>query len=701
MTPQKQKNKKFSAQRPQASLQDRAASWLAAGPWRGAALLAVFTWLLWSRTLGFGLHYWDDSVYLFQDPRLDGLTLSHFWAVLSRPFFANYHPVTTLTYFFDRAVWGQWLPGYRLTHLLFYSAGVALTYEFFRRVLGDRPWALFGAALFSAHAVHVEPVAWLACRKDIVCLLFYAAALLAYERYAARADSAEENAGPWPWRDYLSVSLFTCLALGAKGYAVILPAAFLARDLCFSPRISRRHWLDKMPLLALAVWLGLMTVWAQDDSSALLKDMSVLGGLTFPGRLEVLLKIFALYAGRSLAPLYLNATYLVSSQGWYPGWVALLGLALFAALFAGFFLLRRRSPAAAYALALFGLPLATTMNTFFTLRIWMADRYLFLPTLGSCLLLALAGKALREKWPGRGGSGRPAKAAFAVLALYCGLTALRTNVWSSLVLLRSDSLRKNSNLLPGDGPVTAEEFLARAKGRQVSVAFLDSVGALAVAYEKEGNPGEAYALRGILKQAGQGGTGAASGALEAGRPLDAIALFTAVVEKDEWEAPEAAKGIGDAYSKMAQPENARRWYRRSFGLHKKRGLSGAPPLVGEMALEFNLKNYARALEILGHLQKEAPGDPRGYFFEGRALEELGRPGEAYKKYELTERLPDSAFRDTQLTPADVQRQLGSTAQKLGRMDEMRKHFSRSLRLNPNDPQRAAIEKILEYFKGAR
>ncbi len=698
MDPRKQKKKKLPGQALRPPVPDLAAAWLGAGAWRGPAVLAVFTWLLWAQTIGFGLHYWDDFTYIFQDPRLDGLTLSNFLAILKKPFFANYHPVTTLTYFFDRAAWGEWIAGYHITQLVFYSAGVVLVYEFFRRAIGDRFWALAGAALFSAHALHAEPVAWLASRKDVVCLFFYGAALLAYERYAERADKALAAAAPWPWRNYLPVALFTTLALGAKGPAAALPAVFLARDLCFSPSLSRRHWLDKAPLLALAAGLTLLTVGAQSQSSALLKDMSLLGGLTVPGRIEVLLKIFALNAGRSLLPLALNAEYQVSAWGWHPQWVAYLGFALFAAIAAGFFRFRRRAPAAAYALALYILPLAATMNTFFTLRIWMADRYLLLPTIGSCLLLAWGGKRLLEKRPGRARAARLAAAAFACLALYSGLTVMRTRVWLSPVLLRSDILRKDSGFLPGRGPVTAEEFLAQAKGRSIPVALLDAVDSLATAYEREGAREEARALREILGRVGRGGTGVAFSALEAGRHQEAAAQFTAIVDRGEWDAPEAAKGLGDASWAMGQPEKARHWYRRSFELYKERGLSGAPPLAAEMTFEFSMKNYPGALAALRLLQKEAPGDPRGYFFEGRALEEMGQPGQAYKIYEAVEKMPDSAFRDTRLAPADVQRQMGVTAQKLGKIPEMRRHFAKCLQLSPNDPQRAAIEKTLQSFK---
>ncbi|MCX5784878.1 MAG: hypothetical protein NTX59_04250 [Elusimicrobia bacterium] len=695
MDPRKTEKIKASGHGSRPALPGRVALWLEGGKWRAAALLAAFTWLLWGRTLGFALHHWDDSVYLFEDSRLDGLTLAHLRDIFTRPFFANYHPVTTLTYLFDRSVWGQWIPGCHITQLVFYAAGVILAYELFRRVLGDRFWALMGAAIFSAHTLHVEPVAWLACRKDVVCMVFYAAALIAYKRYADIRENSRKTGQAWPFREYLFVMFWTCLALGAKGYAAVLPLVFLAYDLCFFPRVGWRGYLDKIPLLGLAAGLVLMTVGAQEGSGALLKDMSVLGGLTASGRIEVLLKIFALYAARSLAPLALNAKYMVSSQGWYPQWVALLGLALLGALVSWFILLRKRAPAAAYSFALFGLPLATTMNTFFTLRIWMTDRYLFLPTLGSCLLLVWAGKTLQEKWPDRKRTRRVTAGVFIVLTMYCGLTLARINVWSSLVLLRSDTLRKNVSFLSGDGPVSAEEFLRKAWGRAVALPILDMLEELAVAYDREGRPGDARPFREILRQVGREGVSTASNAIDEGRPQDAVGPLSAIVEKGEWEAPAAAKGLGDAYSRMNKPEKARNWYHRSFELYKKHGLSGGPSLVGEMTLEFNLRNFPRMIEVLRLLQKESPGDPRGLFFEGRALEEMGQAGQAYLKYELVEKMPDSAFLDTQLSPGDVQRQMGITAQKLGKTEEMRKHFLECLRLNPRDPDRETIERLLK------
>ena len=89
-------------------------------------VLAALCIAIYARSFPLGLVDFDDDVYIFEDPRLEALSTSNIGRILGRPFFSNYHPVTTLTYAFDRAVWGRWLPGFRLTHLAFYAGGVVL-----------------------------------------------------------------------------------------------------------------------------------------------------------------------------------------------------------------------------------------------------------------------------------------------------------------------------------------------------------------------------------------------------------------------------------------------------------------------------------------------------------------------------------------------------------------------------------------------
>src|SRR5882672_2917265 len=167
--------------------------------WFGPAALALLTALVYLRSFAVPLHDSDDYVYFFRDARVEHPSLENVWRILTEPFFANFHPLTTLTFALDRAVWGTWVPGFHLTQLAFYIGGVVGLYFLFARLLGWRPGAFVAAAIFATHTIHVESVAWLASRKDVVCLFFYALALNAYVRYAATPRGSASERTSWPF----------------------------------------------------------------------------------------------------------------------------------------------------------------------------------------------------------------------------------------------------------------------------------------------------------------------------------------------------------------------------------------------------------------------------------------------------------------------------------------------------------------------
>jgi tetratricopeptide (TPR) repeat protein len=687
------------------------------------AALAAFTLLLWSRTAGLPLHYWDDSVYLFNDPRLNAPSLANIWAILTKPFFANYHPVTTYTFLWDRLIWKTWLPGFHFTHLWFYAGGVVLAYFFFLSIVRNRFWALLGAALFSSHALHVEPVAWLASRKDVVCLFFSTASLCLYVRYAQVRDGSIGDSRKL-WLGYLTMLVTFSLALGSKGYAAVLPLIFIAYDACCCGRFRWRLVFDKLPLFALALGLTIATILAQDETSALIKNSDLTFQLGVLDRLALLLKIFCLYVGRSLLPVHLSATYLVSNEGWMPGWVALLGLLLLSALVYGFFMLRKASPALAMGFALFVLPLFTTLNTFFTLRIWMADRYTLFSTLGSTLVVAGLGAWLSERIDRKNGdrqlfrsTGCPLQksvesdigacphffvtAAALLVLIHSGLAFSRMGIWSSASLLHSDAIRRNFPILSGNGIVTAEEIKTKTEGRQVPSTLLELLERLSIALQHEGKTEQSRKVTELLEDFGYSGLGIGVAELKRGNLDKAIDCFKAEITRGEWYAGKAAKLLGDTYSRKGQPEQARQWYQQSISFYQKQRQSPREARLGEGNLEFSLKNLPRALEIFQLMTQENPGDPLGPFCVGRILEAMGEMSEAYKQYEQVAAMPVASFKDRFLNLADVYQQMGVLAQKMNNYPAAIHHFEQYLLLNPDDPQRTEIEQTLKMLRENR
>ncbi len=98
-----------------------------------------------------------------------------------------------------------------------------------------------------------------------------------------------------------------------------------------------------------------------------------------------------------------------------------------------------------------------------------------------------------------------------------------------------------------------------------------------------------------------------------------------------------------------------------------------------------------AIRLPPSVPQENPGDPIGPFCTGRALEEMGRASAALSQYKRAAAMPVDSFGDRFLNPADVQKQMGISAQEMRNYPEAIRHFEQYLLLNPEDSQRAATE----------
>ncbi|MBI5519630.1 MAG: tetratricopeptide repeat protein [Desulfovibrio sp.] len=200
-----------------------------------AACAALLAALLYARTAGFGFIFLDDTLYITENPHvLAGLTLDSLrWALSFND--ANYwHPVTWLSLLLDSTLYGDWAGGFHLTNVIFHCANASLLYFLVLRWFGlARPqgadpagakWAAFGVALaFALHPAHVESVAWVTERKDVLLLFFGLLSLRSYTVYAQRR-AAGEKASLLPALGWFVPSLLS------KPMLVTMPALLLLLD---------------------------------------------------------------------------------------------------------------------------------------------------------------------------------------------------------------------------------------------------------------------------------------------------------------------------------------------------------------------------------------------------------------------------------------------------------------------------------------
>ena len=173
----------------------------------------------------------DDEQYIRHPLVLDGLSIGGISRSCTDVVFHNWAPLTILSYALDTTLFGPGPSGYHLTNVVLHTAAVTMLFMAFARMTGRPTLAAAAMLLFAVHPLRVESVAWVAERKDVLSMAFFAGALLAYERYCR---------GPTPAR-YLFVAAAMLGGLLSKATIVALPALLVVLDVWPLGQIGRAH----------------------------------------------------------------------------------------------------------------------------------------------------------------------------------------------------------------------------------------------------------------------------------------------------------------------------------------------------------------------------------------------------------------------------------------------------------------------------
>jgi Flp pilus assembly protein TadD len=340
----------------------------------GLAALGLYTFAVLSGCLANGFLNWDDAIFLTQG----NAVLRFDVAEMSRQVvLANYHPITLLSLAIDHRLFGLDPFYFHLTNLLLHVANTLLVVIFVRRLLPEGP-SLFVpflcGALFAVHPMHVESVAWVAARKDLLSTAFILMALVAYLEYRQR------ERGHW----YAAALLAFTLAVLSKPVAVMTPLVMLALDWS---RSRRPEPLRLVPFFAVAVAAGVANVISQTPPDA--ERFAIYDG-SLPSRLGIAVQSLIFYVSKTLVPHALSAYYDIDRVR-----VAPYQVALTAAAVAGTAILLVKKPGlrreVGFGALFFLLTVAPMLKLVpFGGNSLFNDRYMYLPSLGLFLIIARA-----------------------------------------------------------------------------------------------------------------------------------------------------------------------------------------------------------------------------------------------------------------------------------------------------------------------
>lgn len=440
----------------------------AGNAWLWPLLLVVITWIVYSGSFNNKLTTWDDKNYINENPYIrstknDSLkNLFHMNAKDGGFIMGNYHPLPMLTYALEYKK--AYKPGpqpviepriFHVTNFIFHLLNTLLVYLFILLLARNRIVAFITALLFAIHPMHVESVAWVAERKDVMFTFFYLAALCAYVKYIKAAPAAEgvrtglwdqasavtsrEGKGGIKW--YVFALVLFLLSLLSKGMAVTLPVVMLLVDYLVARKLSWKLVLEKIPFFALSLMFGLIAVEAQKSAGAIGNFVTYSIGerivLSFYG--------ISLYLAKAVVPYNLTCFYsypLKDINGALPAW-----LYMFPFVFAGLVtlvLFFRKHRVVVFGSVFFLVTIALVLQILPVGGAIIAERYTYIPYIGLFFMLAVAVARMMEWKPVS--TWKPgAVIVIALLAiLFSCLSFNRIKVWKDSITLWSDAISKDS-----------------------------------------------------------------------------------------------------------------------------------------------------------------------------------------------------------------------------------------------------------------
>jgi protein O-mannosyl-transferase len=371
----KKKTKTTVSRRKSDEPTDRSSRWI----W--ALLLVAATILAYQQAWRAGF-VWDDDVYVTANKLLtapDGL--SRIWFSLESP--SQYFPLVYTTFRIEHALWGLNPAGYHWVNILLHAANSLLLWRLLRRLRVRG--AGFAAALFALHPVHVESVAWITERKNVLMGFFFLLALLCWTKFC------EQRSGN-KWRWYALAIACYALALFSKTVACTMPAALLLILWLKREPITWRRIGQTAPFVILGIAMGLVSIWWERYHQG---TQGALFQIGLPERFLIASRACWFYLSKLLWPAHLSFSYphweISATNPADYIWVVAAGALAVAIYFARRWVGRSAEVALIFFVATLSPMLGFIM--LYTFRYsFVADHYQYLASIGPLALVA-AGSA--------------------------------------------------------------------------------------------------------------------------------------------------------------------------------------------------------------------------------------------------------------------------------------------------------------------
>ena len=399
--------------------------------------LALLTWAVFGQTLRHDFVNYDDPRYVYQNTRItNGLNIAGIAWAFTHIHAENWHPLTTITHMLDCQLYGLRASGHHSTNVLLHTIGVILLFIVLRQMTGAFWQSAFVATVFAVHPLHVESVAWIAERKDVLSGVFFMLTLLAYLHYT-RAPSIGR---------YLTVALVVALGLMSKPMLVTLPFVLLLLDYWPLGRFETHRSntgrrllqlvLEKIPLIALSAVSSIVTFLAQRGAIGWTEQ------LPMSARISNALVAYVIYIRQMFWPARL-AVFYPHPENRLPVLEISLAFIVLVGITAAAFVFRKKAP---YFMTGWLWYLGMLVPVIGLVQVgWQghADRYTYLPQIGLYIAVTWGVTDLTHSW--RFQRMALGVAALIVVGALSWRGRLQTSYWRDSETLFTHALAVTSN----------------------------------------------------------------------------------------------------------------------------------------------------------------------------------------------------------------------------------------------------------------
>lgn len=354
--------------------------------------ILILTYILFSPVSGFDFVNWDDDRYVIDNPYLEQSSWESIRYFFSNFYFLMYLPITMLTYVIDYKIGGGLNPGvFHTTSMIFHLCNSTLVFFVFRTIFSSIQTkykdigATIVAVLFAITPMHIESVAWIAERKDVVYTFFYLLSLMAYLKYFKSKKLMF----------YLTALFLFILSIISKAQAMTLPIVLILIDYLLKKELpDKKNILEKIPFFIISIFFGILAIMGtRADGESANAAYTVIEKMIYAsyGFVTYIVKLFVPYKLSVIYPYPEAANHEIPLIYW----LYLIPSAIVVAATVWFF---RKRKEISFGFAFFITNIVIVLQIFAYHNFIMADRYSYVSSLGLFFIFAfIITKIISEK----------------------------------------------------------------------------------------------------------------------------------------------------------------------------------------------------------------------------------------------------------------------------------------------------------------